>query len=160
MDGPHPRLVSFDLASIDIDRKEIIMRIVWIILNVIGWMLTIMQPLIGFFGGFIFSVVGYNTWLSTILSLWVGDAIGIYAAGAIALLLRRSEDPKRFFMRFAATAFGSLIPIGILIVLSMKLGYESDVIQDRWGSILSLLAVVAGVIGFYVPGWINIPEAD
>lgn len=136
------------------------MSIVWTILNVIGWMLTIMQPLIGFFGGFIFSVVGYNTWLSSILSLWVGDAVGIFSAGAIALLLRRSEAPKRFFMRFAATAFGSLIPIGVLIVLSMNLGYESDVIQGRWGAILALLAVVTGVIGFYVPSWVNIPESD
>ena len=136
------------------------MSIVWKILNVIGWILAIMQPMIGFFGGFIFAVVGYNTWLSYTLSLWVGDAVGIFAAGAIALLLRRSEAPKRFFMRFAATAFGSLIPIGVLIVLSMNLGYDSEVIQGRWGAILTVLAVVTGVIGFYTPSWFNIPEAD
>ena len=124
------------------------------ILNVIGWILTIvLQVLVGFFGGFIFAVSGYNTWLSTILSLWVGGALGIFAVGAIALQLRRSVVHKNHFIRFSATALGALIPVAILIILSYNVDYDSDLIQNRWGAILAMLAVVTGILGFYAPGW-------
>jgi hypothetical protein len=131
------------------------------ILNVIGWVVTILlQALLGFFVGYIFSVVGYNTWLSTILSLWVGDTIGIFIIGAISLALRHSMQPKSYFMRFSACAFGALIPIGVLILLSITSGYDSDLIQGGWGAILTVLSVATGILGFYVPGWILAPETD
>ena len=131
------------------------------ILNIAGWtVIILLQALFGFFGGYIFSIVGYNTWLSTILSLWVGDTIGIFVIGAIVLAFRRSVQPKNYFMRFIACAFAALLPIGVLIILSYFAGYDSDLIQGGWGAMLTVLTVVTGILGFYIPNWIGSPQTD
>lgn len=131
------------------------------ILNIAGWtVIIITQALLGFFGGYIFSIVGYNTWLSTILSLWVGDTIGIFIIGAIVLAFRRSVQPKNYFMRFIACAFAALLPIGVLIILSYFAGYDSDLVQGGWGAMLTVLTVVTGILGFYIPNWIGSPQTD
>jgi hypothetical protein len=128
-------------------------------LNIAIWTATIvLQALFGTFAGFILSGTGYNTWLSYLLSWWVGDTIGIFVVGAISLVMRRSIQPKSYFMRFVACAFGALLPIGVLIVLSYIAGFDSDLIQGSWGAILTLLAVVTGILGFYVPSWIGPPQ--
>lgn len=131
------------------------------ILYVTGWIVTIiLQALLGFFMGYIFSIVGYNTWLSTILSLWVGDTIGIFIIGAISVAMRPSVQPKNYFMRFSACAFGALLPIAVLIVLSFSKGYDSDIIQGGWGAILTVLSVMTGILGFYIPSWVLTSKTD
>lgn len=131
------------------------------ILAVLGWIITIIfQALLGLFMGYIFSIVGYNTWLTTILSLWVGDAIGIFIVGATSLALRPSVQPKNYFMRFSASAFGALLPIAVLIVLSYITGYDSDLIQGGWGAMLTVLSIVTGILGFYIPSWIGSSQTD
>jgi hypothetical protein len=131
------------------------------VLNIAGWaVVVILQALLGTFSGFILSGTGYNTWLSYLLSWWVGDTIGVFIIGAIALALRRSVQSKNYFMRFTACAFGALLPIGVLIMLSYISGFDSDLIQGSWGAMLTVLAVVTGILGFYVPGWIVPVQTD
>jgi hypothetical protein len=137
------------------------MSVAWKILNIIGWIVTLLlQILLGLFLGFVFSVIGRSTWLLDFISLWLGDTIGVFAVGALALLLRRSTQPKIYLLRLGATALGALMPILILIVLVLTLGYESDVIQGRWGAILTMLAVVTGLAGFYIPSWLFRDNGD
>ncbi len=125
------------------------------ILDIIGWIVTLLlQVLLGLFLGFVFSVIGRSTWLLDFISMWLGDTIGVFAIGALALLIRRSTHPRILLMRLGATALGALIPIGILILLVLSLGYESEAIQDRWGAILTMLAVVTALVGFYFPSWL------
>lgn len=122
------------------------------ILDTAGWIVTILlQVLLGLFLGFVFSVIGRSTWLLDFMSLWLGDTIGVFAVGAVALLIRRSMQPRIFLPRLGATALAAMLPILILILLVLSAGYESELIQGGLGALLTMLTPVSGVLGFYAP---------
>ncbi|MEW6717487.1 MAG: hypothetical protein AB1345_08290 [Chloroflexota bacterium] len=124
------------------------------ILNVVSWIITIpVQGGLGIFLGFIASVLGRITWILSLTLMWLGITIGLYAIGALSLALRKGIRHKKYLVRISSTGLGVLIPMALLLVLALKLGYDSAVISDRWGPLLSFFAIVLGLLGFYLPGW-------
>jgi hypothetical protein len=71
--------------------------------------------------------------------------VGIYLAGWAALLVGWVTSPPFYLARFIWTVVGVLIPFGVAALLGTLLNP---------GTQLLVASVVAGIVGFYLPGWI------
>jgi hypothetical protein len=71
--------------------------------------------------------------------------VGIYLAGWAALLVDWVTSPPFYLARFIWTVVGVLIPFGVAALLGTLLDP---------GTQLLVASVVAGIVGFYLPGWI------
>ena len=142
------------------------------ILRIAGWVFTIAnQAVMGYVTIFLFSVMGstlfsldstaWGDWLSILLVVWVGFAIGVYSIGALSLNLGWSGSPKKYRQRLFFTLMGGVIPILVLIGIRLAIapnGTESqfqEVIANLWQPRLTSSSLGTGLLGFYLPGWIN-----
>jgi hypothetical protein len=71
--------------------------------------------------------------------------VGIYLAGWAALLVGWVTSPPFYLARLIWTVVGVLIPFGVAALLGTLLDP---------GTQLLVASVVAGIVGFYLPGWI------
>jgi len=120
-------------------------------LSILGWIITIpIQFALGYMAAVIALGAGQGAMPISAIYMWVGTSLGVFAVGAIALLLRRAVQPKRFGARLLGAAVGVLIPYAIMLILGMTQGFDS--MNQGLGLILPILAALLGLIGFYVAG--------
>ena len=123
-------------------------------LSILGWIVTIpLQLALGYLAAVIATGAGRGAMPVSVIYMWVGTSLGIFAVGAIALLLRRAVQPKRFGARLLGAAVGALIPYAIMLIIGMTRGFDS--LNQGLGLILPILAALLGLIGFYVAGGKN-----
>ena len=126
------------------------------ILNVLAWIITIVfQIALGQIAGTIAIAIVQGKMPESMILLWVGITVGVFLIGALAILLRRTIRPKKYLFRLGLTGLGVLIPVAILIAVGLNQGFDSEIISGGLGLILTLLASILGMIGFYIPGWIK-----
>lgn len=126
------------------------------ILNVLVWIITVvLQVALGQVAGTIALAIGQGKMPESMFLLWIGIAVGVFLIGALAILLRRAIQPKKYLSRLGFTSLGVLIPVAILSVIGLSLGFNSEIINGGLGLLLTLLASVLGMIGFFLPGWIK-----
>lgn len=145
------------------------MRIIKFILRVIGWLLTIIfQVAASFITVFLFTLLfGWLNlqsrlgWLFLLLMVWVGYTIGINLVGQAALRWLWKDSRTLLRQRLVGSAIGALIPLLILLLIgfSLPIGGEGtqyyEVVTDNWQPILAQASVFAGILGFYIPGFLR-----
>ncbi len=124
------------------------------VLNVLVWIITILlQIAMGQIAGTIALAIGQGKMPESMFLLWIGIALGVFLIGALAILLRRAIQPKKYLSRLGFTSLGVLIPVAILLVIGLSQGFDSEIINGGLGLLLTLLASVLGMLGFFLPGW-------
>lgn len=141
-------------------------------LRIAGWVFTIAnQAVMGYVTIFLFYALGstlfspdntsWGDWLSILLVVWLGFAIGVYSVGALSLNLGWSGSPKKYRQRLFCTLMGGAIPILVLIGIRLAIapnGMDSqfqEVITNQWQPRLTSSSLVTGLLGFYLPGWMS-----
>ncbi len=126
------------------------------ILSVLGWIITvILQAAFGQIAGTIALAMGGGKMPESMIFLGIGIAGGVFLIGALAILLRRAIQPKKYLSRLGFTVLGVLIPLAILVTIGLSQGFDSEIINGGLGLLLTLLASLLGMIGFYFPGWVK-----
>ena len=142
------------------------------ILRIAGWIFTILnQAVMGYVTIFLFSVLGstlfspditsWGGWITILLFVWLGFVIGVYSVGALSLNLGWSGSPKKYRQRLFFTLMGGAIPILVLIGIRLAIapnGTENqykEVIANLWQPRLTSSSLVTGLLGFYLPGWMD-----
>ncbi len=125
-------------------------------LSVLGWIITIvLQIAFGQIAGTFALAIGRGEMPESMIFLGIGIAVGVYLIGALAILLRRAIRPKKYLARLGLTCVGVFIPIAILVAVGLSQGFDSEIINGGLGLLLTLLASVLGMLGFYIPGWVK-----
>ncbi|MEW6093532.1 MAG: hypothetical protein AB1531_06155 [Chloroflexota bacterium] len=126
------------------------------IFSVLGWIITIvLQIAFGQVAGTFALAIGQGRMPESMIFLGMGIAVGVYIIGALAILLRRAIRPKKYLARLGFTCVGVLIPIAILVAVGLSQGFDSEILNGGLGLLLTLLACILGVVGFYLPGWVK-----
>ncbi|MFH2039072.1 MAG: hypothetical protein ABIJ65_06520 [Chloroflexota bacterium] len=73
--------------------------------------------------------------------------------GALAIAMRKSIQPKKYLARLIFAFAGMLVPIAVLIAVGTSQGYDSELINGGLGMLMTVLAVILAIVGFYLPGW-------
>jgi hypothetical protein len=144
-------------------------------LSVLGWIFTILlQGMIGYVLGILIMIIFSGPIAKGPTSLpffemWLGITLGIFGVGAIGLLFRKPIQFKKYPVRLVITALGACIPFALFRALfsSNYPGYVHGLINDILLLIITLaplmsvpLAVVLGIIGFYIPSWFKDKSAQ
>jgi hypothetical protein len=143
------------------------------ILHVLGWLVTIiLQVAVSYLIIFLFSILfaGADTtsragWLASLFIIWLGYIIGINLVGIPALRWVWKGVRLLPAQRLIGTAIGALIPLLILIPIgfSVPVGDTGtqfyDLVTNNWQPVLAEASVFIGIVGFYVPGMINLPAS-
>jgi len=79
------------------------------------------------------------------LAIVLSYIAGIYLTGWAALLAGWVTTPPLYLARFIWTAVGVLIPFGVAALLGTLL---------EPGPQILIASIVAGIVGFYLPGWV------
>jgi hypothetical protein len=138
--------------------------------KVLGWIITLpFQAGVGLILALAFSAINefviksnlntYPGWILSILALALGFWGGICGVGWISLRLHKMNNPAQFNVRMLATAGGVLLPFIILVRIGMSnniadsTAFHTNVL-DSWQPLLSQIAMVLGLITFYVSAWV------
>ncbi len=141
------------------------MRVIKIIENVFGWVLTIIfQIAASFLIIFLFSVIfaGLDTtsrlgWLGLLLGIWVGYVIGINLVGQLVLRWVLKGVRPLTIPRLVGTMIGGLIPLLILLPIgySVPVGDSgspfANLVTNNWQPILAQASLFVAIVGFYFP---------
>lgn len=126
------------------------------VLSVLGWIITIpVQAVVGYCVGYLAPLFDARQILIAPLIMWLGITISLFLVGGLAILLRRSIRPKRYLARLGLTALGAFIPMAILTAMDPPYGLRFEIVSTHTEFDLLYLAIVLGLVGFYVPGWIR-----
>jgi hypothetical protein len=150
------------------------MRLLKFILRLFGWLVTIILQiafsyLIILLVSVIFSGVDPSSragWLASLLVIWLGYVLGINLVGMVAL--RWVWKGIRFLptQRLIGSSIGALIPLLILLPIgfSVPVGDAGtrfyDLVTNYWQLILANASLLIGIVGYYVPGMINLPSGQ
>jgi len=143
-------------------------EIVEIVVNFLFWALTVvMQAAAALAGVFTFSALypqpdlaTIGGWLFIPISVWASYTVGISVVGWAALRVRRLVNRGEALARVGWVALGAGIPALALVAIALAVGpgnrgeFEAAVL-GAWQPILLQLAMLTGIAGFYVPGWIR-----
>ncbi len=138
-----------------------------IIITTLGWIGTLLLQVVAaqlcvFVLSLIFGAVNTDIpagWLLLVFAIWLGFTAGIYLAGRLALRLKWIGGPAQPGMRLAATALIGLIPLIILLIIGLPMQPGSptfeEVIFNNWQPRLGFLALIFGILGFHLAGWLR-----
>jgi hypothetical protein len=146
------------------------MGVLKFILRLLGWLITILlQIAASYFVIFILSVIFAGVdkttragWLATLVGIWFGYVVGVTLVGLAALRWLWKVEHLLPVQRLLGTAIGALIPLLILLPIGFSVpvgGFGTsfyDVVTNNWQPILAQASIFAAVVGFYVPGMLNI----
>ncbi len=91
---------------------------------------------------------------------WLADCAGIYLLGWLALRIRRPEGPRRLDLRLLLVVLGTLLPLLIPILVYRSPESLSPAAQQLYAAVPTpALAVLLGIIGFHLPGWLKAKPA-
>jgi hypothetical protein len=144
------------------------------ILHILGWLVTIvLQVAISYLIIFLFSILfaGADTtsragWLASLFIIWLGYIIGINLVGIPALRWVWKGVRLLPAQRLIGTATGALIPLLIILPIgfSVPVGDTGtqfyDLVTNNWQPVLAEASVFIGIVGFYIPGMINLPASQ
>jgi hypothetical protein len=154
------------------------MGVLKFILHLLGWLITVIfQVAVSYLIILLFSILlaGVDTtsrtgWVASLLIIWLGYIIGINLVGFSALRWAWKNVPPRTTQRLIGTAIGALIPFIILIPIgfSVPVGDAGskfyDLVTNNWQPILAQASLFMGIVGYFVPGMINLhgsqPESN
>lgn len=119
-------------------------------------LILVLQAALAVLLGFLTSVVGQAVFALSMIGMWIGITAGINLIGWGGLALRKSMLTKQYGLRLGFSAFGALLPTITLLVIIMRMGAGSPLVSDRYGPLLSGLAVLLGLLGYYSPPWLKI----
>ena len=80
------------------------------------------------------------------LGIGLTFTVGIYLAGWMALHVRWLAGAPRYLARLVGTVIGVLLPFAVGALAGVPL---------EPGSPLFLASIVAGIVGYHLPGWIR-----
>ncbi len=143
------------------------------ILHLFGWLVTIIfQVAFSYLIIILFTIIfsGVDTtsrigWLASLSVIWLGYVIGINLVGILALRWVWNGVRPLPTQRLIGTATGALIPLLILLPIgfSVPVGdtgtHFYDLVTNNWQPILAQASLFIGIVGYYVPGMINIPAS-
>ena len=150
------------------------MGVIKFILRVFGWLVTfVLQVAASFLTVFLFSVIfGWVDsqsrfgWLFLLLIVWSGYMIGINLVGQAALRWVWKGSRLLRSQRLIGTAVGALIPLLILLPIgySVPMGDEGtqfyDLVSNNWQPVLAQTSLFAGIVGFYIPGFLRSSKSE
>lgn len=126
------------------------------VLSVLGWIITIpVQAVVGYCVGYLAPFFAEEHLLIPPPVMWLGITISLFVVGGLAILLRRSIRPKRYLARLGLTSLGAFIPMAILTAMDPPYGLRFGIVGTHAEFDLLYLAILLGLVGFYVPGWIR-----
>ncbi len=150
------------------------MGVVKFILHLFGWLVTIIfQVAFSYLIIILFTIIfsGVDTtsrigWLASLSVIWLGYVIGINLVGILALRWVWKGVRPLPTQRLIGTAIGALIPLLILLPIgfSVPVGdtgtHFYDLVTNNWQPILAQASLFIGIVGYYVPGMINLPAGQ
>lgn len=113
------------------------------------------QAAIGFIVGFVMLAMARGPWAVSIILFGAGLVVGSVGIGWLAIALRKSVISKRYIVRASGAIVGAFAPLIALVVIGLRFGSGSSIVEDRWGPILSVLAPITTVAGFYLAGLLS-----
>ena len=142
------------------------MRLLKSILRMLGLLVILIlqaaaTQLVVFLFSVIFSWIDISTrlgWILLLVMIWLGYMVGINLVGWLALRYAWKEIPPLTLQRLIGSAIGVLFPLLILLVIGYTLPVGDvgtpfyNLVTNNWQPILAQTAVLAGLIGYYVPG--------
>ena len=81
-----------------------------------------------------------------VLILGVTFSLGIFLAGWLALKLRWLKSAPKYPARLVATLIGAYLPLILALIIFHSL---------EPGNPFFSISMLAGILGFYIPGWIE-----
>jgi len=142
------------------------MRLLKSILRMLGLLVTLIlqaaaTQLVVFLFSIIFSWIDISTrlgWILLLVMIWLGYVLGINLVGWLALRYAWKEFSPLTLQRLIGSAIGVLFPLLILLIIGYTVPVGDvgtpfyDLVTNNWQPILAQTAVLAGLIGYYVPG--------
>ena len=140
------------------------------ILHLLVWLvIVIFQIVASYLIIFLISVIfsGVDTtsrggWLASLFVIWLGYVIGVNLIGLIALGWVWRGVRLLTGKRLLGSAIGALIPLVILLPIgfSVPVGDSGtrffDLVTNNWQPILAQASLFAAILGYFVPGMINV----
>ncbi len=124
------------------------------ILNFFAWLITLLlQAALGMVAGTVGVGIGQGKMPDSLLITGLGIVIGVFLVGALAIAVRKSIQPKKYLPRLVYAFIGMLVPMAALVAVGTSQGYDSELIDGGLGLLMTVLAVLLAIIGFYLPGW-------
>jgi len=124
------------------------------ILNFFAWLLTLLlQAALGMVAGTFGVGMGQGRMPISLVYTGLGIFIAVFLLGALAIAMRKSIQPKKYLARLIFAFAGMLIPIAVLISVGTSQGYDSELINGSLGLLMTVLAILLAIVGFYLPGW-------
>jgi hypothetical protein len=141
------------------------------ILRLFGWVVTtLLQIAISYLIILLITIIfaGVDTtsrpgWIASLFVIWLGYVIGINLVGMVALRFVWKDVRPLLVLRLIATAIGALIPLLIILPIgfSVPVGDTGtqfyDLVTNNWQPILAQASLFIAMVGYYIPGMINLP---
>jgi len=87
---------------------------------------------------------------------WLGDCAVIYLLGWLALRIRQPASPWRLDLRLLAVVVGVLLPLGLPLGIYLASPSTAAVLVSLAEALpLPDIALLLGIIGFQLPGWLK-----
>jgi len=149
------------------------MSVLKFILRIFGWLITILiQVVVSYLIILFFNIIFSGSdnisrigWLASLLVIWLGYILGINLVGMVALRWVWKDPRLLPTQRLVGSAVGALIPLLILLPIgfSVPVGDTGtsfyDLITNNWQPILAQASLFVAILGFYVPGLVNLPAS-
>ncbi len=74
----------------------------------------------------------------------ISFSVGVFLGGFLAIRQRWLAIPPKYPVRFVAALIGAYVPLIVALFLYHPIGI---------GNPFFLVAIIASILGFYVPGW-------
>ncbi len=142
--------------------KFILHLFIWLVIIIFQ---IVASYLIIFLISVIFSGVDTTSrggWLSSLFVIWLGYVIGVNLIGLIAISWVWRGVRLLTVQRLLGSTIGALIPLVILLPIgfSAPVGDSGtrfyDLVTNYWQPILAQASLFAAILGYFVPGMINI----
>ena len=129
------------------------------ILELFSWPIVVfLQWYLGYFGGLIVFMIAPGNLLAYTVVMWIVVSLLVFYVGTLNLTLRRSLIREKNYIRLGYTSLGVFIPFVIIYILDgFVVNADHQIIDgiDTPSGILLLISPVIGLIGFYIPSWVE-----
>ena len=131
------------------------------LLNFFAWLITsLFQVIVGMVLATLAVGLTQGQMPISLIIAALGLLVGVYAAGAVIIALRKSIQSKRYFLRLVLSFVGVFIPYAYMIYSGSIIGYDNPRFSEGLGLLMTILAALLGVIGFSLPGWFGRKKKD
>lgn len=112
------------------------------------WIIIILfQIVVGFVTGYNFFAEGYGD----LVFMWLGITLGVFVIGLVSTVFCKTFQPKKYLVRLGLSGLCASLPL-IIFYQTDLFFYNADYETPLE---FPLLAVLMGILGFYVFHWLN-----